>query len=144
MAGASWIGNGFIYPLLPAAAWLDQPSTGKGFLFAGIVSYSIQMPVYLLIKYTVRRPRPHLPFSNVRYKLAKLDPYSFPSGHAASAFLMANLTGHFYPAWAVPLFVAASIICVSRIYKGLHYPADVAAGSVIGTASARLGLMIAG
>jgi undecaprenyl-diphosphatase len=142
MACASWIGNGFVYPLLPFVIWFDRPSAGKNFIFAGLASYCIEMPVYLLTKFATRRPRPYLPFCDVRYKLASMDPYSFPSGHAASAFLMAVLTGHFYPALTIPLCVTATLIGVSRVYKGLHYPSDVVAGSVLGVASARIGLFI--
>ena len=71
-----------------------------------------------------------------------LDVYSFPSGHAAGAFVMASLMVHLYPFLAVPFYTGASIIAISRVYNGLHYPSDIMAGSAIGLASARIGLII--
>jgi membrane-associated phospholipid phosphatase len=69
--------------------------------------------------------------------------YSFPSGHAlfATCFFggVAVLASHRarHP-WArvviwVAAFLAASLIGVSRIYLGVHYPSDVLGGVAAGT-----------
>lgn len=59
--------------------------------------------------------------------------YSMPSGHASRAFAMATLialgTRHRV---GVSLLLFATLIGLSRIYLGLHWPSDVLAGALLG------------
>jgi membrane-associated phospholipid phosphatase len=59
---------------------------------------------------------------------------SFPSGHTASAFAFATVVTTAHRELAVPVGGLASLVAYSRVYTGVHYPADVLIGSVIGTA----------
>jgi undecaprenyl-diphosphatase len=63
---------------------------------------------------------------------------SFPSGHAASAFAFASGVGASLPIAGVPLRGMAALVAYSRVHTGVHYPADVVAGSVLGGAIAPL------
>jgi len=63
---------------------------------------------------------------------------SFPSGHTASAVAFATAVGTALPATAVPLGVLACMVGYSRVHTGVHYPGDVAAGALLGLASAAL------
>ena len=74
-----------------------------------------------ILKHLVRRPRPWGP-----------DPSSFPSGHTASAFALAEVLARRFPraAW-VFRFIAAAV-GISRIVLGQHYPLDVLAGAALG------------
>ncbi|MEP7034254.1 MAG: phosphatase PAP2 family protein [Actinomycetota bacterium] len=63
---------------------------------------------------------------------------SFPSGHSAAAFAFATGVGHTWPAAAFPLMGLAGTVAYSRVYTGVHYPGDVAAGSLVGIAVAAL------
>ena len=63
---------------------------------------------------------------------------SFPSGHTAAAFAFATGVGHASPAAAVPLRALAALVGYSRVHTGVHYPGDVIAGALIGTAFAQL------
>jgi undecaprenyl-diphosphatase len=64
---------------------------------------------------------------------------SFPSDHAVLFFALA--TGLFMVSrlvGAVALLHAALVVCLPRIYLGLHYPSDILAGALIGAALAAL------
>jgi membrane-associated phospholipid phosphatase len=63
---------------------------------------------------------------------------SFPSGHAASAFAFATGVGNVLPREALPLHALAALVAYSRVHTGVHYPVDVIAGAVVGTAVAQL------
>ncbi|CAL9360986.1 phosphatase PAP2 family protein [Streptomyces sp. enrichment culture] len=68
---------------------------------------------------------------------------SFPSGHTAAAVAFATAVGVVLPAGAVPLGALASAVGYSRVHTGVHYPGDVAAGAVLGIASAAAALAAA-
>ena len=63
---------------------------------------------------------------------------SFPSGHSAAAFAFATGVGHVLPPAAIPLRGLAALVAYSRVHTGVHYPGDVVAGALIGTALAQL------
>ncbi|MFI1755252.1 phosphatase PAP2 family protein [Streptomyces sp. NPDC020571] len=68
---------------------------------------------------------------------------SFPSGHTAAAVAFATAVGVVLPEAAVPLGALASAVGYSRVHTGVHYPGDVAAGAVLGIASAAAALAAA-
>jgi membrane-associated phospholipid phosphatase len=63
---------------------------------------------------------------------------SFPSGHSATAFAFATGVGQVLPLAAIPLRALAALIAYSRVHTGVHYPGDVVAGALTGTALAQL------
>ncbi len=64
---------------------------------------------------------------------------SFPSGHSASAAAFAVGAALESPRTALPLGALAGAVGFSRVYTGVHYPGDVAAGFALGA-----GLAVAG
>lgn len=58
--------------------------------------------------------------------------YSFPSGHATNITASMLFLGLVYRRWIVPLLAVAALVSLSRIYIGVHWPADVAAGVALG------------
>lgn len=63
---------------------------------------------------------------------------SFPSGHSAAAFAFATGVGHTLPQAGVPLRALAAVVAYSRVHTGVHYPADVVAGALLGAAIAQV------
>lgn len=76
------------------------------------------------LKHIVGRERP----------LKRDEKTAFPSGHAGFSFTLATVIGSKYPKWRIPLYLWATMVGISRIYLGRHYPSDVIAGALIGTA----------
>jgi undecaprenyl-diphosphatase len=64
--------------------------------------------------------------------------WSFPSGHSATSFACATVLSAFAPRWRVPFFLLATLIALSRLYTGVHYPTDVVAGALLGVLTALL------
>ncbi len=61
---------------------------------------------------------------------------SFPSGHAAWFFALATVVFFRNRKQGLWFFIGALVIVIARIYVGVHWPFDVAAGAVIGICSA--------
>jgi decaprenylphosphoryl-5-phosphoribose phosphatase len=87
-----------------------------------------------LIKVAVRRRRPRL--DGLPPLAGTLSGLSYPSAHAATSAAGARTLASALP--AAPLYAAAVSLMLSRLYLGLHYPSDVLAGAVLGSALAEL------
>jgi membrane-associated phospholipid phosphatase len=89
-------------------------------------------------KLATRRPRPQRRALGVDLDrhIPMPTSTSFPSGHSASAFAFAVGVRHVWPAPAVPCDLLAATVAYSRVHTGVHYPGDVAAGSLLGIGSA--------
>lgn len=142
MRTASRLGNGYFYPVIGTGVSVLDSSIAGRFIPASVVSFFIELVMYAVLKFRIRRFRPSQVFPQIKNKLPHPDPFSFPSGHTAGAFVMATLLAHFYPVVSFLSYFTASIIGFSRIYNGVHYPSDVMAGSLLGLLSAKLGLCV--
>ncbi len=58
--------------------------------------------------------------------------FSFPSSHAINITGSMLFLGLVYRRWLVPLLIVALAVSYSRIYIGVHWPSDVAAGMALG------------
>jgi undecaprenyl-diphosphatase len=67
---------------------------------------------------------------------------SLPSGHAATSAAGAVVLSALAPRAAAAFVLLALGIAFSRIYVGVHYPADVLLGAAIGAAVSLLGLRL--
>ncbi|GHN03290.1 hypothetical protein WSM22_47790 [Cytophagales bacterium WSM2-2] len=95
---------------------------------AGLISF--------IIKKTFTEPRPY----EVDSRIAQLSVgggYSLPSGHTTEAFASATAIVLLFPRWivALPIFLWASSVAISRIYLGVHYPFDIFTGMLIGSST---------
>jgi membrane-associated phospholipid phosphatase len=125
-----------------AAFWLGLGLTGAAMAPAGgcrrtgwLRGVRIVAAAYACnqaIKFTVRRRRPEL--ADLPPLIRTPSRLSFPSAHATTSFAGARAYSSVAPVWA--LYAAALLFALSRPYLGVHYPSDVLAGAVLGTAVA--------
>lgn len=109
-----WLGSG----VWPYEAGLD------------LIGVGVAAAVVVAVKLTVRRPRPAGEWGQ-GYR--RVDPHSFPSGHAARAAMLAVIALALGPAWwAAALLIWAPLLGLARVAMGVHYLSDVVVGMMCG------------
>lgn len=110
-----------------------------GFLFTAIALPGL---FDTTIKRMIGRARPMVPGHVDPFVYApfiwRADYASLPSGHATTAFSVLAAFGCLWPRARTAFLVYALLIVVSRIVVLAHFPSDVIAGGVVGTAGALL------
>ncbi len=125
--GAMWLATGAVGVVLDARhrrRWARATTCVGG---AYLVSTSIKL--------AVGRRRPVI--EDLPHLMATPTGLSFPSSHATSSFAAARAFGRLLP--SPLLYAAAAAMGLSRLYLGVHYPSDVAAGAALGTVMGSLG-----
>ena len=100
------------------------------------LSVAVSNLVTEILKYVIGRGRPFvggegnvLHFSHFAGTPAY---YSFPSGHATTAFALAMAVSAVWPQARVAMAIYALIIAASRLVLLAHHPSDVVAGAMVG------------
>jgi undecaprenyl-diphosphatase len=119
---AGWLALGLI------GAALDGSRRDRWLRAAGVVGGSYALNTAL--KLAIRRRRPDLP--GLPPLMGTPTGLSFPSAHATTSSCAATVYGRLVP--RAPLAGLAAAIAATRVYLGVHYPSDVLAGALLGTA----------
>ncbi len=83
------------------------------------------------LKETIHRLRPYEVLGSV-HQLVGSGGGSFPSNHALNNMAGAMVLSAYFPGLRWLWFAVATVICISRVYCGVHWPSDVVGGSIIG------------
>ena len=118
-----WLAGLFIAWLLSKGEWRQRLL----FIAVGLV---IMAAAVIVLKFTIRRPRPDGEWGQI-YRIT--DPHSFPSGHAARSATLAVMAIAFGPPWfAIAVVLWAPWVGIARVALGVHYFSDVVAGWLVG------------
>ena len=122
-------------------AWLPI-----AFIFAGVL---LSDQISGVIKKSVQRPRPthHILFEQKAHTVNEYTggSYGFVSSHAANTFCIAVMLISFlyFRNYSSSLMILwATLVSYSRIYLGVHFPADVIGGAILGFVIAILLIII--
>jgi undecaprenyl-diphosphatase len=168
------INQGWAHPLLDALfGWVSQKNTFSFPLLALILGllwrrlHGAGLRLWLLLavmillgdllgnglKHLLLQPRPCAELAGqVRLVTApfkvgcSLKPHGMPSNHAVNFFVTALFLGGMLRSWrwGLALGAIATVVGLSRIYLGVHYPSQVLAGAGLGLLVAGLGLLLVG
>jgi len=102
-------------------------------VFAGLIA---RYGVVELIRFFYDKSRPFGILTDINQLILHTFGSAFPSGHAAFFFALAAGVYFYKPRWSIWFFTAASIISISRVIAGIHWPLDILAGAAVGIFSA--------
>ena len=129
-------GRDVFWPIVIILLFVFGGWTGRKTASVIVISMLVLIPLGIVAKYIVSRPRPEGP--KLDFLVAADKDFGFPSGEAlivsaGSAGTLAlfrdtprKLT------ISVILAVESGLVCISRIYVGGHYPLDVLGGVLFG------------
>lgn len=125
--------DGFYYPAVPLALWPVDRAAALALLIVLATAFAVERPLYALLKRGLKRNRPADALPGFESFIVPADRFSFPSGHTSGAFLAATATGWIFPTLLVPLYLWAALVGTARVFLGVHFPSDIAAGALMGT-----------
>ena len=130
---------GLIWIVITVLLLLFKKTRRAGLCSALALIASLCVTNFFLKNY-VARIRPYEVVQGLNSLVGPVGEWSFPSGHASSSFAAAIAIYKSRPKrLGVPCVILAVLMCLSRLYIGVHYPSDVIGGAVIG---GLLGLVI--
>ena len=130
-------------PWLAVTAFYAYSSTGSMQTFNAnlFIALLFDLIVVGTMKFLAQRPRPSYNQDDM-FATVSVDNYSFPSGHATRAMLLAVLFSQFdlQQKFVFLIQIWASVLALSRVVLGRHHVFDVVAGIIIGALEAWIAL----
>ena len=131
-------GRELVWPIVIVVLFMFGGATRKKAALIMMLAMIVLIPIGMLSKEIVARPRPFIPDTEVI--LAADSQFAYPSGHSlivvagatVSVAVLFRNSSWKMKAVSMTLAVEASIVCFSRIYVGAHYPLDVLGGILLG------------
>ncbi len=130
--------DGPYYAAAPLALWPVDAVAALALFTVLAAGFAVERPLYAILKHSLKRDRPADALTGYQSFIVPADKFSFPSGHASGAFLVATATGWMFPVLLPPLYLWATLVGTSRVFLGVHFPSDIAAGAMMGISIALL------
>jgi undecaprenyl-diphosphatase len=133
-------GDGQLYVILTVLALVISGPSQVLFVKAALLAFLFEIPTFVCLKKLLKRNRPFTVLTFCQSALKPSDEFSMPSGHTAAAFLMAGVIAFCFPSLSLVAYIWATLIGLSRVFLGVHYPTDIVAGAVLGYTCAAISL----
>ncbi len=132
----SYLGDGYIWAVLALGLLVFGGRVDRLNVAIGTAVTVTNIAIFRIIKRHAARGRPET--NGVSRLRTRIDGFSFPSGHATTAFGMAWVVSNSYPWLGVRLsiYFVATTIALSRVIVREHYPLDILGGAILGSAIA--------
>jgi undecaprenyl-diphosphatase len=128
--------NIWVIPILVTILFLLIKGGRRGQITAVILIVSVGLADATsaqIFKPFFGRLRPsHELTEGIRILMGKGGKFGFVSSHAANIFAAAVVFNYFYPRYKAMFFTIAPLVAFSRVYIGVHYPADIVFGGLLG------------
>jgi 4-amino-4-deoxy-L-arabinose transferase-like glycosyltransferase/membrane-associated phospholipid phosphatase len=132
--------NGLFGPMVALAVvvllWRGRGRAVVWLLMLGLIISITDGLVCTTLKQAFGRVRPCSALEGVQLLLGCGTSGSMPSAHAGNTFALAMAAFLYWRRSGWVLFPLAAAVSFSRVYNGVHYPADVVAGAIVGMAIA--------
>ncbi|MFQ5432191.1 MAG: phosphatase PAP2 family protein [Nitrospinota bacterium] len=125
----------WILPIIALIAYLvyKNPRQGLFIIAAAVLAVTLSDLInHRVLKEFFARPRPCNVLPDVHLISGCSGSLSFPSSHAVNSFTIAAIFGFYEKKLWIFTAPAAALVAFSRVYVGVHYPADVVVGAMIG------------
>jgi len=132
MIASTKLGDGWIWYSVGIALLLFGGDMRFIAFAASATAEAATVVVFRYIKKVSKRKRPCHMESHCWANILPPDQFSFPSGHAMSAFAIATPLCIFYPELQTTLIALSVSIALSRVILGMHFVSDVVVGSLMG------------
>ncbi len=128
--------DGPLYALFAACLYWRGTPADLQFVTLLALAFAIELPSYLLLKNLFRRQRPAVAMAGqIQAHIEPSDRFSLPSGHTAGAFVLVSCIAVMAPIWLPLALLWGTMVGMSRVLLGVHFPGDILAGMLLGTGS---------
>lgn len=125
-----------ILALLTIVFWFSKDRRNRMMVISATITFVVAETLGKIAGQLHSNNQPFVELAHVNQLIEKTVNNSFPSDHTILFFSFCITFCIFQKRWAFIWVLSAILVGISRIWVGVHYPADVIAGALISIVSA--------